>query len=123
VKPWVGELARFGGVGIAAFGLDYAVLAGTLAAGASPYAGRILSLAASIVFTWLLNRRLTFRTSTPPSWREFRAYGLQSLAGAALNYAVYSAALWAGAPVLGALILGTGLAAAFNFLRYRKLLA
>lgn len=122
MKPWVGEVARFAGVGLAGFALDYAVLAGALAAGASPYAGRVPALATSIVLTWALNRRLTFRTPTPPSWREFGAYGLQSLAGAALNYGVYSAALWAGAPVLAALVLGTGVAAVFNFVRYRKLL-
>ena len=118
-----GEIARFAGVGLAGFALDYAVLAGMLAVGASPYAGRVPALAASIVLTWVLNRRLTFRTPTPPSWREFGAYALQSLAGAVLNYAVYSAALWAGAPVLAALVLGTGVAAAFNFVKYRALLS
>ena len=123
MKPWIGEVVRFAGVGLAAFALDYGVLAATLAVGASPYAGRVLSIAAAIVFTWVLNRWLTFRTPAPPSWREFGAYALQSLAGAALNYAVYSAALWAGARVLAALVLGTGLAAVFNFVRYRKLLA
>jgi putative flippase GtrA len=99
------------------------VLTAVLYAGISPYGGRIISIIAAIILTWALNRRLTFRTAAPPSWREFGAYGLQSLAGAVLNYAVYSAALWAGAPVLGALVFGTGLAAAFNFVRYRKLLA
>ena len=115
------QALRFGGVGLATFALDYGVLAATLAAGASPYAGRVLSIAAAIVFTWALNRWLTFRTAASPSWREFGAYALQSLAGAALNYAVYSAALWAGAPVLAALVLGTGIAAVFNFVRYRAL--
>ena len=113
----------FCGVGLTAFALDYAVLTAVLYAGISPYGGRIISIIAAIILTWALNRRLTFRTAAPPSWREFGAYGLQSLAGAVLNYAVYSAALWAGASVLGALVFGTGLAAAFNFVRYRKLLA
>ena len=119
---WFGEALRFGIVGLLAFALDAGVLWLTLRAGVSPYAGRILSLALAIVFTWVLNRTLTFRTKAPPSWREFGAYALQSLAGAGLNYAVYSGVLWAGGTVPLALVLGTGVASVFNFARYRALL-
>ena len=118
----IAEVARFGLVGGLAFGLDAAVLALTIHLGASPYAGRVLSVAVAIVFTWWLNRRLTFRTAAAPTWREFRGYVLQSLLGAGVNYAVYAAALALGASTIVALVLGTGIASAFNFVRYRKLL-
>ncbi len=91
-------------------------------AGASPYTGRIVSLAAAIVYTWWLNRRLTFATVAPPTWREFGQYVVVSLAGALINYAIYSAALALGAPLWLGFVLGTGIAAVFNFLRYRALL-
>ena len=113
---------RFGFVGLSAFALDYGVLAATIQLGASPYAGRVLSMALAMVLTWVLNRRLTFKTSAPPSWREFAAYTGLALAGIALNYAIYSAVLWAGASLLAAMVLGTGIAAVFNFWRYRSLL-
>ena len=122
MRALLGEGVRFGVVGLLAFALDAGVLALTLHAGASPYAGRVLSIAVAIVLTYWLNRRLTFRTTTPPSWREFGGYALQSLAGAALNYAVYSGVVAGGGGVPLALVLGTGLAAAFNFVRYRALL-
>ncbi|MBC7497258.1 MAG: GtrA family protein [Sphingomonadaceae bacterium] len=119
---WLGQVARFALVGGLAFILDAGILWLTLRAGASPYAGRVLSIAVSIVFTWWLNRRLTFTTAAGPSWREFGAYALQSLLGAAINYGVYSAAIAAGAPVLAGLVLGTGIAAVVNFFRYRAIL-
>ena len=75
-----------------------------------------------MVFAWWLNRHVTFRTPAPPSWREFGAYALNSLAGAAINYALYSGIVAAGAPPLAGLVVGTGVAAVFNFFRYRAIL-
>ena len=123
LPAWAGQIVRFGFVGGLGFVLDAGVLWLTLRAGASPYAGRVLSIAVTIIFTWWLNRRLTFATAAAPSWREFGAYLLQSLAGAALNYAVYSSAVWAGGAVWLGLVLGTGLASVFNFFRYRTILS
>ena len=120
--PWAAQVGRFALVGGLAFLLDAGVLWLTLRAGASPYAGRIVSIALSIVFTWWLNRRLTFATAAPPSWREFGAYGVQSLLGAAVNYTVYAGMIAAGAPVVAGLVLGTGIASGFNFVRYRAIL-
>ena len=122
MPPWAGQVARFGIVGGLGFVLDAGVLWLTLRAGASPYAGRVLSIVVTIVFTWWLNRRLTFGTAAAPSWREFGAYVVQSLAGAAVNYAVYAGVLWAGGPVWLALVVGTGIASVFNFFRYRTIL-
>lgn len=118
----IGEILRFGLVGGLAFALDAAILMLTIRLGASPYAGRALSVAAAIVFTWWLNRRMTFRTVAPISWPEFRGYVVQSLLGAVVNYAVYAVALRAGEDTLVALVLGTGITSTFNFMRYRKLL-
>ncbi len=123
LPAWTGQVFRFGITGGLGFVVDAGVLWLMIRAGLSPYAGRVVSLAVGIVFTWWLHRRLTFRTAAAPSWREFGAFFLQSLAGAAVNYAVYSGLLWAGAPVPAALVVGTGVAAVFNFFRYRTILA
>jgi putative flippase GtrA len=123
LPPWAGQVVRFGITGGLGFVLDAGVLWLMIHAGASPYAGRVVSIAAAIVLTWWLNRRLTFRTAAPPSWREFGAFVLQSLAGAAVNYAVYSALLWAASPIWLALVAGTGVASVFNFFRYRAILS
>lgn len=116
------QVLRFGIVGGLAFVVDAGVLWLLVRAGASPYAARAASIAVAIVVTWWLNRRVTFRTANRPSWREFGAYVAQSLAGAVVNYAIYSGVLWAGGPIWAALVLGTGIASAFNFVRYRALL-
>ena len=123
LPPWAGQVGRFLIVGSTAFLLDWAVLRLMLAAGAGPYLGRAVSMSAGMVLAWWLNRRVTFRTPAPPSWREFGAYVVNSLAGAAINYAIYAAVVAAGAPVTAGLVLGTGIAAVFNFFRYRAILS
>lgn len=123
LPDWTWQAARFALVGGLAFVLDAGVLWLGIRAGASPYAARVTSIVVSIIFTWWLNRRLTFRTAAPPSWREFGAYGAQSLAGASVNYAIYSAVLWAGGAVWLGLVIGTGVASVFNFVRYRAVLS
>lgn len=120
---WVGQSARFGVVGVIALILDAAILAATVAAGWSPYAGRVLSLACMVCATWWLNRRLTFRTRADPSWREFFHYVALAFAGVVLNYTLYSLVLWwTGDKWLG-LLVGTAVTAVFNFFRYRNLFA
>jgi len=120
---WVGQSARYGGVGVIALAIDAAVLEAALRLGASPYAGRIVSLSAMVCSTWWLNRRFTFRTATPPSWREFGHYVVLALAGLLLNYGLFVAVTWATGRYWAGLAAGSAAAAVFNFFRYRKLFA
>lgn len=123
LPPWAGQIIGFAITGGLGFVVDAGVLWLMIRAGLSPYAGRVVSLAVGIVFTWWLHRRLTFRTAAAPSWREFGAFLIQSLAGIVVNYAIYSALLSVGSPILAALVVGTGVAAVFNFFRYRTILS
>ncbi len=118
----VGQLLRFGLVGGSAAALDFVVLMTVIHFGGSRYFSRVISIAVAMVYTWTLNRRVTFATVAPPSWREFGHYAAVTLAGVSINLAIYSTALYFGAPVPLAFICGTGTAAVFNFLRYRILL-
>ena len=118
----LGQLARFGMVGGSAAALDFAILMTVIHFGGSRYFSRFISIAVAMVYTWTLNRRLTFATVAPPSWREFAHYAAVTLTGVSINLAIYSAVLWLGAPVPLAFVAGTGTAAVFNFLRYRILL-
>lgn len=118
-----GEILRFGLVGLLAAGLDFGLLVGLVSLGVSPYAARIGSVGVAMVFTWLLNRNLTFAAAAPPSWREFASYAVTSMLGMAINFTVYSAAVYFGAPLWLAFCAGVGVAMVFNFLRYRVLFA
>lgn len=116
------QIGRFLLVGGTAAVIDYGVLMAGIHFGGSRYAARILSIAVAIVYTWWLNRQLTFTTTAPPSWREFTHYVALALAGSVLSFALYSGALWLGAPIWLGFCIGTGVGAVFNFLRYRALL-
>lgn len=122
LPAWVGQVMRFGIVGGLAAALDFGVLSLIIGAGGSRYAARIVSVAMSMVFTWFLNRRLTFATATPPSWAEFGRYTAVAIAGIALNLAIYWSALWFGAATWLAFVVGTGITAVFSFFRYRAVL-
>jgi putative flippase GtrA len=114
---------KFGVVGLSAAALDFGVLQLCIGLGASPYWARFVSLAPAIVMTWYANRRLTFASGRSPSWREFMLYVSTALAGIGINFVLYWSALYMGLPVPVAFVIGTGTAAIFNFLRYRKLLS
>jgi putative flippase GtrA len=122
VSGWQGQALRFAIVGVATAGLDFGVLKGLIALGVSPYLARPVSMTAALVATWLLNRRLTFRTAAAPSWSEFARYAATAVMGMAINYVLYSGALLLGLPVWLAFVIGTGVAAVFNFVRYRAIL-
>ena len=116
------QIVRFLLVGGTAALVDYGVLMAGIHFGGSRYASRVVSIAVAIVYTWWLNRHLTFATTAPPSWREFSHYVALALSGSLLSFALYSGGLWLGAPIWLAFCLGIGAAAVFNFLRYRALL-
>lgn len=115
-------MLRFGIVGGLAAALDFGVLSLIISGGGSRYGARIVSVAVSMVFTWILNRRLTFATATPPSWAEFGRYTAVAMAGIVLNLTIYWSALGLGAATWLAFVLGAGFTAVFSFFRYRAVL-
>lgn len=119
---WIGQVVRFGVVGGLAAALDFGILSLIVHFGGSRYSARIVSVAVTLVFTWILNRTMTFATAAAPTWREFAHYTAVAIAGIVLNVAIYWAALGLGAPTWAAFVLGTGIAAVFNFFRYRAVL-
>ena len=120
---WAAQVATFLFVGGSAAAIDFGVLSGVVALGGSRYGARLLSVAVATVYTWALNRRLTFATQVPPSWREFGRYVAVALAGIALNLSLYWGALYAGAPTLAAFVLGTAVTAVFSYFRYKAVLS
>jgi putative flippase GtrA len=121
------ELPAFAVVGALGF-LAHAALLAVLVRGLGlgPYPAWFPAFAASVVLTYLLHRRWTFRHRAGPAWRrELARYALLQALGAAVNNAVYALALWAhplprAEPVL-ALAAGSGAAMVLNYLTARGL--
>ncbi len=119
---WLRHASKFAVVGVLAAGIDYLVLLAMIGLGAAAGPARIPATAVALVFTWAMNRRLTFATRAAPSWAEFGRYALAAIKGIGINLAIYWGALWLGATVALAFVAGTGTAAIFTFLCYRELL-
>lgn len=91
-------LARHGGgfllAGLTAFAVDAGVLLVlTRAAGQDPFTARLLAIAAAMVVAWLINRRITFAVTAPPSVGEFMRYAAVAWTAALVNYAIYAGIL------------------------------
>jgi putative flippase GtrA len=101
--PLIGELLRFGAVGVAGFVVDSCVLTLGLRAGTGPYWGRVLSYLAAATFTFGVNRAWTFRTAdrSRPVIHDWSMFLLVNLVGFACNYGSY-AAMVAGVPLVRA---------------------
>jgi len=93
---------RFAIVGTLGLAVDLAVLWTAIhVLGLGPYAGRGLSFAVAVTFTWALNRHLTFgdkrATDAPGMAKEWGRFVAANSIGLAVNYAVYAALIqWAG---------------------------
>lgn len=89
--PW-GELARFVAVGGTGFLVDGGILSFLLQREWPIAAARLVSFTVAVAWTYLLNRKLTFkvqRSSTRVEQRTAFAYGIIQAAGALTNLAVF----------------------------------
>jgi putative flippase GtrA len=114
-------LFRFLLVGGAAFVLDSGIVWGLTHLGLNAYVARAISLSVSVTFTFGFNRLLTFRAAGPITMAEVGAYVGASGFGMFLNYAIFAGALKLGLMWLPAMLLGTAIASAFNFLAYGRI--
>lgn len=97
---FLGEVFRFGVVGVVGFVVDASVLTLGIRAGTGPWVGRLLSYLVAATTTYCLNRAWTFRAADRS--RPMRGWGvflIVNLLGFACNYGAY-AALIAGVPLV-----------------------
>ncbi|WP_236552541.1 GtrA family protein [Belnapia sp. F-4-1] len=122
----LGELLRFGTVGVAGFIVDAGVLTAGIALGTGPWLGRVLSYLAAATTTFALNRAWTFRASRREGGlgRQWLLFLLVNVLGFLCNYGTY-AALVAGVPLVAAhpvigVAAGSLAGLAANFLMSRR---
>jgi putative flippase GtrA len=95
-RLWTLQFFRFAVVGTTAFVVDTVVLYVAVWAGLGLYSGRVVSYLVAATFTWYGNRRLTFTTHAhgkPAIIAEWARFIVANLAGGAVNYATYAAAI------------------------------
>ena len=114
---------RFAIVGAIGFLID----AGLLTAlhnggGLDPFSSRLISISASAVTTWRLNRSLTFGASDRSQTNEGLRYALVAAATAGFNYLVYVLLLlgFPGMPPIAAVIAATLAAMFFSYAGYSR---
>jgi putative flippase GtrA len=124
--PLVGEILRFGIVGVVGFVVDAGVLTLGLRAGTGPWLGRVLSYVVAATITFSLNRAWTFRTAdrSRPMMRDWSMFLIINLVGFLCNFGTY-AALIATVPLVRELpVLGVAAGSlagmAGNFLLSRR---
>lgn len=92
-----GALRHYGGfvlAGLCALATDTAVLAIlTRIAGISPFIARPFGIALAMVVSWIINRTLTFSSTSPPSVIEFGKFAGVSVTSQAVNYGVFASLL------------------------------
>lgn len=115
---------RFAFVGTLGLVVDLTVLwIGIHVLGLGPYAGRALSFAFAVTFTWAVNRHVTFgdkrATDAPGMAREWMRFVAANSIGLAVNYAVYAALIVWGPGLLANPMVAAGIGAiaglAFNY--------
>jgi putative flippase GtrA len=120
---WAGivlvQLFRYAIAGSVGFLVDGGILYLLVSSGAGPYESRAISFPLAVTVTWLINRYFTFAGARRGGTRQYAAYfGLQ-VGAAAVNFATYSAVLWAigvsPAKSVLALAVGSVIGLAINF--------
>lgn len=88
-----------------------------------PYLARIVSIALAMMVTWQINRRITFGHSGRSALDEGVRYTFVGSLGAALNYAVYAALIYAIPPIqpVAAVVAASLAAMVFSYFGYSRL--
>lgn len=112
----VGQMVRFGGVGLVVAAVNYAGFLALLALGVNYLTACVLSWLPSVALSYVLNRNSTFRVSGRPTVREagkFAAAALVQLATAMIG--LYLLVEHIGMAPLPASLVNIVIGAAINF--------
>lgn len=114
----LGQVLRFGLVGLLGFALDTGLTV-ALERGASlpPFAARPPAIVAAMLATWWLNRGFSFRVAAPLS--SLGRYALVVAFAALLNYLLFLVGVGRGMGTVAAIFAATAVSMVFSFAGYR----
>lgn len=115
-----GAFGRFLLIGSAGFAMDAALTYVLIVAGLAPWLARIPAIAGAMSFTWLANRRFTYRVRAGRSAGEAFRYTTVALTMAMLNYTVFGVLIAYKIPPMAAVTVATALQTIVSFYAYRR---
>lgn len=105
-----------GGLG---FLIDSGLTLSLIKLGFSPLLARPPAILAAMVFTWLANRRHTFKVGKTRSLPEAARYTTVAVVSATLSYLIYSGLVMISLSPLSAIIIATAVVAVFSYFGYK----
>ncbi len=111
---------RFLVIGGTGFVVDAGLTLLLIRAGLQPWQARVPSILAAMAWTWLANRRFTYRSSDAKSWGEAARYATVALIMACGNYGLFIALVALGMPALASLIVATACQTVVSFWAYKR---
>jgi putative flippase GtrA len=111
---------RFLLVGGTGFIIDAGLTEVLIHIGAPPSLSRIPAIGLAMLFSWVANRRLTYRVEEKANIQEAGRYFAVAAVMALLNYAMYLALVALAWRPLAAIVVATAAQATLSFYAYRK---
>lgn len=105
-----------GGLG---FFIDAGLTLGLISVGLLPLLARPPAILAAMAFTWLANRKLTFRMQSAKSMAEALRYGTVALLVALLNYLIYYGLTLQDVTPFIAIVIATAMATFISYFGYK----
>ena len=102
-------------VGLLGFFIEVAIIKIGLYLSFGPLVSRVVSLPVAIIFTFWMNRVFSFAVKSQPEFAEFGKYFVCMIAGACLNFGIYSFLVQDGFEPVRSLMVAVVCSASFNF--------
>jgi putative flippase GtrA len=115
------DFTRFLIIGGLGFIIDTGTTLGLISLGSSAFIARLPAILFAMIFTWLANRRFTFRLSTKATWRESIRYFTVAISMAGFNYLLFSMLIMLSLPAFIAITFATASQIVLSFYGYKKL--
>jgi len=112
---------RFLIVGGLGFVIDTGITLALIHLGLSAFIARLPATLSAMAFTWLANRRITFRLGTKPTGEEAIRYSTVAISMACLNYLLFSVLIMLGLSAFLAITFATAIQIVLSFYGYKKL--
>jgi putative flippase GtrA len=115
------RFSRFLVIGACGFLIDSGLTQILIGAGVSAFLARIPAIFAAMIFTWLANRKYTFRVERNRSIYEVIRYSGVATTGAVLNYLVYLTLVMVSLTPFVAIMVASVVVAVLSYCLYKRL--